>query len=106
MRFAFVTEAVPNPGVSGGDAVSWAIIKSTIEAGHEMICCCLINKWARQQPEALERHLLALSDWGVKVEPLMIPTPGSTALSQENDQRGMWQKRVEQLRNGLFPAVA
>jgi glycosyltransferase involved in cell wall biosynthesis len=106
MRFAFVTEAVPNPGVSGGDAVSWAIIKCTVEAGHEMVCCCLINQWARQQPEAVERYLLALTDWGVRVEPLMIPTSGLTTLSQQNDQKGTWQRQVERLRNSLYPAVA
>src|SRR3989338_5911539 len=100
MRVGVVTEAVPNPGTSGGDTVNWAILKHLREAGHEVSpCCLLINQWAAERPEALRRHVSALEGLGVHPQVFRIPeAPTSGWLARR--RQAVWPDAAR-----LYPAA-
>ena len=107
MRFAFVTEAVPNPGTVGGDVISWAVVKQMREAGHTVVpCCCLINQWARRRPGEIEKKVSALSNLGVQAELFVIPTFESLAHSSQRGSQNKWRRRFQQLRDACNPNLA
>ena len=106
MRLAFVTEAVPNPGTSGGDAVSWAIVKQMRDSGHEVRpCCCLVNRWGRERPEAIERHVAALAGLNVQVELLHLPDSNPRDEPRPGGRRSRWHRAARLLRDLVHPML-
>ncbi len=105
MRIAIVTEAVPNPGTSGGDAVNWAIIRHAKEAGHVVIAYCLVNRWAIQPSELKARGEILL-EMGIEVSFLKIPDSESVDVTLQNSSKHKRLKSLQRIRRTFLPSLA
>lgn len=103
MKIGLVTEALPNPGTSGGDTVNWTIIQQLRAAGHEIDpCCLLINQWAAERPDVMQRHLAALAAQGLQPHALRIPADAGPDGRPGRADR--WRQAVWPDADRLFPA--